>query len=335
MAMQVHQDRRSRYGAVLVACCVQVLIVLIFAGLGIVPALQDTPALSVFLVPPAPRIQEPRTSHPRVALHLRGPQVPPPELPPNFLLPPSAPVVSTDADSVPGTTNDESTDSGLGTDSRIGILRRVAPEYPHAAVERRAQGTTSLAILVNGNGHPGAVRVVRGSGDPLLDDAAVRAVQKWEFTAATSHSHVVPTWGRLDVNFNLTAYREQHPDLHAAGDDPDPVATLTAMIKLWIYDRENPRNQANFELFTPSLRKRLENSGPVRTITFLGVVAKPPDAVIAQGLRGLHSSPIVGWDEFEVGQVAGPTRWYCGVDARGQIQTIVLMGAGDPDPPAG
>jgi hypothetical protein len=72
------------------------------------------------------------------------------------------------------------------------------------------------------------------------------------------------------------------------------------MIKSWVYGSATP---ANYDLLTPSLWV-------------------------------LHSNRIVGWDEFEVGQVAGPSVWYCGVDAMGRIRSVLLKRAEDkPDQP--
>jgi hypothetical protein len=96
MAKRVQQDRKSRYGAMLIALGVQVfLIVLVLGGLDRVPVLRDdAPALSVFLVPPNPperEIRAPPAAQAHVAVHLRKPSVPPLGIPPDLVLPPSAP----------------------------------------------------------------------------------------------------------------------------------------------------------------------------------------------------------------------------------------------------
>ncbi len=331
------QERTSRGGAMLIALGVQALFVLVFAGLGTVPARQDdVPAMAVLLIPAEHRIREPPASRPEVHLHLRDPGIPPPVVPVDLVLAPSVPAAPPDPATVPRTTNDESACSTLGTDSRIGIVSRVEPEYPQAAVDRRVQGTTSVAILVDANGHPGAVRVLHSSGDPQLDAAAVRAVQKWEFTAATSQSHVVPSWGRLEVNFNLTVYQKQHPDRHgtAGHEDHDPVATLGAVIKSWSTGpggrTRTVGEQHDLELMSPAVKRLLQKSGPVRGIRFLGIASRAPESMAdsdAQSLRLLDSSGISGWEEFEVIQLRGSSRWYCAVDEAGQIQGILAQSA--------
>jgi TonB family protein len=321
----------------LIALGVQVLFVLVFAGLGTVPARQDeVPAMAVLLMPAEQRIREPPASRPEVHLRLRDPGVPPPTVPVDLIPAPAVPAVPPDPATVPRTTDEESAGSTIGTDSRIGIVSRVEPEYPQAAVERRAQGTTSVAILVDANGHPGAVRVLHSSGDPQLDSAAVRAVQKWEFTAATSHSHVVPSWGRLDVNFNLTVYQKQHPDRHGAAShvDHDPAAMLGAVIKSWSTGpggrTRSAGEQHDLDLLSPALKGLLQKSGPVRGIRFLGIASRPPQSTVdsdAQSLRLLDSNAVSEWEEFEVLQLRGSSRWYCAVDEAGQIQRILAKSA--------
>jgi TonB family protein len=331
------QDRTSRCGAMLIALGVQALFVLVLGGIGIASVRQeDVPALSVLLVPEEVTIAEPPASRPQVHVHLRDPGIPPPAIPMDLDLAPSAPATPQIPATVPRTTNDESAGATIGTESRIGIVSRVDPEYPQGAVERRAQGTTSVAILVDANGHPGAVRVLQSSGDPQLDAAAVRAVQKWEFTAATSHSHVVPSWGRLEVNFDLTLFHQEHPDSYrgAGGEGQDPAARLGAVIKSWSADpaqrSRNRRDQHNLDLQSPALKRLLEKFGPVHSVHFLGVASRAPQATDdsdAQSLRVLDASSLAGWDEFEVVQLRGRSRWYCAVDEAGQIQGILVNAA--------
>jgi TonB family protein len=315
MALIMAQDRTSRGVATLAALGVQGLVLLALGvGLGIVPVSQpESPAMAVALVPQLRPIVDSPASTPRAHVHLQDPGTPP-VIPTDIILP-TVPDPPPDAEA-PRTTRNESMGSG-GSDSGISILSRVEPDYPRAAVERRAQGTTSVAFLVDANGHPGTVRVLHGSGDPQLDEAAVRAVQKWEFSAATSNAHVVPRWGRLDINFNLTTYYKEHVGTAAATrSKPDPVVMLTAVI----------RSSSADSALRDTIRQLLQKSGPVRSIRFIGVSARPPQGTtqeVPQELRTLDSSHVEGWDVFEVTQTRGTSQWYCAVDATGQIQAIV------------
>ena len=316
MALMMAQDRTSRGVATLAALGVQGLVLLALGiGLGIVPVPQpEAPAMAVALVAQLKPIMDSPASTPPVQVHLHDPGTPP-VLPPDIDLPQTVPDPPASAEA-PRTTSNESMGT-VGGDSGISIITRVEPDYPRAAVERRAQGTTSVAFLVDANGHPGTVRVLHGSGDPQLDEAAVRAVQMWEFSAATSNAQVVPRWGRLDINFNLTTYYQEHVGTSAAKrSKPDPVTVLTAVI----------RSSSAGSALRDTIGQLLQKSGPVRSIRFIGVSARPPQGAtpeVAQELRTLDSSHLEGWDVFEVTQTRGTSQWYCAVDAAGQIQAIV------------
>jgi TonB family protein len=317
MALIMAQDRTSRGVATLAALGVQALVLLVLGvGLGIVPGPQpQSPAMVVALIPQLRPIADSPASTPRVHVHLQDPGTPP-VIPAQIILPQTAPDPPPEAQA-PRTTSNESM-GAAGNESGISIVSRVEPDYPRAAVERRAQGTTSVAFLVDADGHPGTVRVLHGSGDPQLDEAAVRAVQKWEFSAATSNAQVVPRWGRLDINFNLTTYYKEHvgPSAAERSNKPDPVTVLTALIR-------SPNGDTALR---DTIRQLLQRSGPVRSIRFIGVSARPPqDAAqeTAQELRMLDSSHLAGWDVFEVTQTRATSQWYCAVDAAGQIQAIV------------
>jgi TonB family protein len=318
MAPIMAQDRTSRGVATLAALAVQALVLLVLGvGLGTVPVPHpDTPALTVALLPVLKPTVDAPARLPKVLVHLPDPGIPPPVVPVDIVLPQAVPDPTPDVSAESRTAHNESM-GALGTDSAIGVLSRVEPDYPRAAVERRAQGTTTVAFLVDANGHPGTVRVLHSSGDAQLDEAAVRAVQKWEFKAAMSNSQVVPRWGRLDFNFNLTQYHEEHAgaaDVRGSAD-PDPVTVLAALI----------RSASAAPALRDTLRGLLQKSGAVRSIRFIGVSARPPEdiAEVPQELRTLDASHVAGWDVFEVTQLHGTSQWFCAVDAAGQIQAIV------------
>jgi len=318
MAPIMAQERTSRGVATLAALAVQGLVLLALGvGLGIVPVPQpDAPAMTVALLPVLKPIVDAPTRTPKVHVHLRDPGTPP-VVPVDIILPQAVPDPTPNVAAVSRTTGNESMGATLGTDSAIGVVSRVEPDYPRAAADRRAQGITSVAFLVDANGHPGTVRILQSSGDAQLDEAAVRAVQKWEFKAAMSNSHVVPRWGRLDFNFNLTVYRKEHAGAAPArrGSEPDPVAVLAALI----------RSSSADPALRDTISRLLQKSGPVRGIRFIGVSAQPPAdaAELAQELRTLDSSHVEGWDVFEVTQQHGTSQWFCAVDAAGRIQAIV------------
>jgi TonB family protein len=313
--------RLSRGTATLIALGVQGLIVLaLIAGIANAPVPEaDVPVMSVEILPSAREIPEPPASKPKVHLHLLDPGAPP-QVPVELavIAPPEPPP---DAANILRTTDFPSEEMTTGTQSMIGIVSRVQPDYPQAAVDQRVQGTTTVAILVDTNGHPGEVRVLHSSGDTQLDEAAVRAVQKWTFTAATAHSELVASWGRLDVNFTLSANPRQAAIRHRGGKAAeDAVARLAALIKSW-------GEQRRLELLSPALSTVLQKLGVVRTLRFVGIASRPPQGaglLAAQRTRLLDPARLTGWEEFEVTQQRGTSQWYCAVDAAGRIQGVLV-----------
>lgn len=65
-----------------------------------------------------------------------------------------------------------------------GILAKVDPVYPAIARQTGQQGTVLLKIEILANGHPGRISIVRSTNYPLLDEAAVAAVRRWQFIPA-------------------------------------------------------------------------------------------------------------------------------------------------------
>ncbi len=65
------------------------------------------------------------------------------------------------------------------------LLRYVEPAYPESARARGLEGVVRVEVEVLADGAAGDVRIVASSGSRALDDAAVDAVRKWTFAAAT------------------------------------------------------------------------------------------------------------------------------------------------------
>jgi TonB family protein len=315
--------RVSRGTATLIALGVQGLIVLALkAGFANAPVPQsDAPAMAVELLP-AREIAEPPASRPKMHLHLLDPGAPPQVAVEIAVLAPPEP--PPDSANILRTTDNSSEELTAGTRSRIGIVSRVQPDYPRTAVHNRTQGTTTVAILVDHNGHPDEVRVLYSSGDSELDEAAVRAAQKWTFTAATAHSQIVPSWARLDVVFNLSADppRATRPDRSGGKAEETAVAKLAALIKSW-------GEQRSLELLSPALSTVLQKLGVVHTVRFLGIASRPPPSaglLAAQQARMRDETRLAGWEEFEVTHQRGTSQWYCAVDAAGRIEDVLVGG---------
>jgi len=96
-----------------------------------------------------------------------------------------------------------------GDDSVIGggvsapvPVYRPEPEYSEEARKAKWQGSVLLAIVVDENGVPQDVRVIRSLGLGL-DQKAIEAVQKWRFKPGVKDGKAVPVFANIEVNFRL------------------------------------------------------------------------------------------------------------------------------------
>ena len=80
---------------------------------------------------------------------------------------------------------------------------KVIPSYPDSAREAGVEGTVLVHALVCKNGMVFATRVVVSI--PLLDAAAVRAVEQWRFTPARIAGQPVAVWVAVPIRFTLHA----------------------------------------------------------------------------------------------------------------------------------
>jgi TonB family protein len=76
------------------------------------------------------------------------------------------------------------------------------PKYQEIARLMRYQGTVILWMVVNRDGLPRDINIVRPLGLGL-DERAVEAVQKWRFDPATKDGQPIPAQVNIEVNFRL------------------------------------------------------------------------------------------------------------------------------------
>ena len=79
-------------------------------------------------------------------------------------------------------------------------IHDVKPEYPPIARQAGVQGVVILEVLIDADGNVAEARVLRSV--PLLDSAALDAVQQWKF--APSNLNGVPTAVMMTVTVNFT-----------------------------------------------------------------------------------------------------------------------------------
>ena len=86
---------------------------------------------------------------------------------------------------------------------------RVDPTYPPASRRAGEQGTVRLKVLVDTNGRASNVQVTQSSGFTRLDEAAMDAVRKWRFVAATDGTNKIQAYTQVAVTFKLTEVEQK------------------------------------------------------------------------------------------------------------------------------
>jgi TonB family protein len=90
--------------------------------------------------------------------------------------------------------------------STVGRGARVTkPEYPPASRRAGEEGTVTLRAFVDENGRCSQIEVVKSSGFPKLDEAAVNEVKRnWRFVPGKEDGKPVSMWHTFAVTFRLT-----------------------------------------------------------------------------------------------------------------------------------
>jgi protein TonB len=80
------------------------------------------------------------------------------------------------------------------------LLRRVSPVYPDFARRSGITGSVVLSGTVTTDGLVKHIKVI--SGNAMLADAAVRAVNQWRYSPFIYNGKPVETETRIVLNFN-------------------------------------------------------------------------------------------------------------------------------------
>lgn len=82
------------------------------------------------------------------------------------------------------------------------VQKQVAPQATRIAIQGHVSGTVLLRVLVDANGAPEKVDVVRDTAPKVgLGDASKAALEQWRWKPATKDGHKVKTWIALQVPF--------------------------------------------------------------------------------------------------------------------------------------
>ncbi len=82
------------------------------------------------------------------------------------------------------------------------VIHRVEPDFSDAARQAKYQGTVSIRLIVDPQGNPENIEVVRHLGMGL-DAKAIEAVRQYKFRPAMYQGHPVPVQMVIDVDFHL------------------------------------------------------------------------------------------------------------------------------------
>lgn len=80
---------------------------------------------------------------------------------------------------------------------------KVTPTYPPIAKKRRAEGWVELQFMVDANGMPKHVEVVRAEPAGMFDRAAAQALTRWKFKPAEREGKPVETRAKTTIAFKL------------------------------------------------------------------------------------------------------------------------------------
>ena len=88
---------------------------------------------------------------------------------------------------------------GAGKSSSNRLVHQVEPEYPPEARAKGIEGPVVLDVQVQGDGRVSTVNVV--SGDPILSEAAVKAVKQWVYQPFSVDGKAVERQTRITIRF--------------------------------------------------------------------------------------------------------------------------------------
>jgi periplasmic protein TonB len=200
----MYAERRSslmsRPGPLIAVIVVHAMIAyLLSVSMGVVPIPKVLEAAQVVFIPEQEKITEPEITpvKPDIAqqevVDTPMPQV---EIPPEIVAPPT--------DAPPSDTAPVASAATGAPAQDLKVTTRTEPIYPAASRRANEEGTVRLRILVDERGMPREVQIAQGSGFPRLDQAAMDAVRKWRFAAATNGSQTITAWTNVAVTFRLT-----------------------------------------------------------------------------------------------------------------------------------
>ncbi len=81
-------------------------------------------------------------------------------------------------------------------------LKAVPPKYPSGAKRKHIEGVVRLEVVIGKDGRIQEMKTL--SGEPILADAATKAVKKWRYQPTLLNGQPVEVETEIDVNFTLS-----------------------------------------------------------------------------------------------------------------------------------
>ncbi|QJD67781.1 energy transducer TonB [Xanthomonas campestris pv. badrii] len=85
--------------------------------------------------------------------------------------------------------------------TELAALKTPPPEYAPELACAGVGGTSVLRVVIGTEGKPTDVSVTQSSGQPVLDEAALKRVREWQFKPATRNGQAVPQTIQVPVAF--------------------------------------------------------------------------------------------------------------------------------------
>jgi TonB family protein len=99
-----------------------------------------------------------------------------------------------------------------GIQTRARYLDAMRPPYPRRAREMGWEGTVVLRVEINPDGTVGGIAVYQTSGYPVLDEAALTAVNGWRFAPPADGAFTFSAVVDVPVRFDLREYGDSRDE---------------------------------------------------------------------------------------------------------------------------
>lgn len=152
-------------------------------------------------IPPLPPPSEPRADEVQSAMADEPIAVASEPVSPSRPLPPQRQVAAKPA--AAATPTPRSAGGGERTMAKPDYLRNPPPQYPAESRKLREEGVVLLKVAVTAAGRAADVQLQRSSGYARLDQAALKAVRRWEFKPARVGLTAVACAVEVPVRFGL------------------------------------------------------------------------------------------------------------------------------------